>query len=112
MKYLFLLSCLFLGCSIESSDNLKDQGGTNNTPSSNYYSYNNPSKDICPPPYFVIVIIDGKPTEQRIVNPCYLSNDKEIISDKDWGASEDHSFWIPQSLPDIKSPPPGDPVPQ
>lgn len=111
MKYLFLLSCLFLGCSIEPADNFKEQNNIENTSNDNEYSYNTPKKDTCPPPQIIIVIINNKPTEQLIIEPCYTGNNKNTISDKDWGTSEDHEFWLPQSLPNIKSPPPGDPIP-
>jgi len=108
----FLLSFLFLfnGCIAQSKDIDKED---QETPSTNLVGndYNNSQNTICPPPYKIIVVLNGKPTEQTIINPCYFSNTNEIISDKDWGTSKDHNFWLPESLPKIDSPPPGDPLP-
>ena len=109
----FLLSFLFLfsGCMVQSKDiDKEDQEIPSSNLAGNYYN-NSSNGSICPPPYKIIVIVGGKPTEQTVVNPCYLSNTNEVFSDKDWGTSEDHSFWVPESLPKINNQPPGDPIP-
>lgn len=117
MKFLFLLTCLIvsinsMGCMLESSGESNNTliDNNNKTPD-NYYNNNSNVSNICPPPYSIIVMLDGKPTQQWVVQPCYMSNTNNIVSDKDWGNSEDHTMYVPSDLPNLKNSPPGDPIP-
>ena len=106
--FLLFYALNLIGCAIQSNELPKEE---NQIINNSYNSNHNSVDTICPPPYNIIVVIDGVPTEQLLVPPCYFANSNKVILDKDWGSSEDHSFWIPESLPDINNPSPGDPIP-
>jgi len=115
MKGLLVLSVLLFGCSFESVGNDPENFNSDPSSSNSYYSVEGDSKNNCPPPVTYIIIIDGKPTTQTYIEPCLSPKDLGNYSSDPagWGNDnyDDHSY-NGEKIPNLKSPPPGDPIPR
>ncbi len=112
MRHLVVLFALTTGCSAPL-DGSKDYSSSDETATPTNYSYPSSETNDCPPPMVAVVVLDGKPTEQLIIQPCYggSSNTTKASEPPGWGSDDNHETWIPEDIPDLKVPKPGDPIP-
>ncbi len=116
MKLMSLaLSALLFGCSFESVDNGHENMDSDSTPTNSYYSAGGDLTNNCPPPVTYTVIIGGKPTTQTYIEPCLAPKTIGNYSSDPagWGNDNyDDGNYQADKLPNLKQPPPGDPIPR
>lgn len=114
MKSLLVLSALLFGCSFEAAESKSGSMNTDSEHNGSYYSAGGNSGNDCPPPVTYIIVLDGKPTAQTYIAPCLGSKsiDDYKSDPSGWGNDNyDDPNYNGESIPNLKPPTPGDPIP-